>query len=180
MKKERNRNENNFKAKERSQRKRAFFTYTLTLTRPKLSIALELRTKFLDPYRVFSAVDAIRNSKRDCNATPALPLTLLPRASSIMGMTSRIFTIDGKGEVWIHYPWKEAHAEKLRESLQEACNNRSTLDILSCGTLPVLAETIVRLVKEALSQTLTTEKGGSIPSMDYGAGVEVEWVGQAS
>ncbi|MBS7659644.1 MAG: hypothetical protein QXQ94_11560, partial [Candidatus Bathyarchaeia archaeon] len=62
----------------------------------------------------------------DCEVTLVFPLSLLSRASAIIGMTSRIFAVDHEGRVWVHYPFEDTRLVKaLREAFEDTTEDES-------------------------------------------------------
>jgi len=86
----------------------------------RLAVYCIHRANRMDPHEVFAAINAIRNGIEDCTVALAFPLALLPRASPIIGMTSRVFMVDSKGRVWNHYPWQ---GSRLIDVFREAEEN---------------------------------------------------------
>ena len=90
----------------------------------RLAVYCIHRANLMDPHEVFAAINAIRNGIEECTVALAFPLVLLPRASPIIGMTSRVFMVDSKGRVWNHYPWQGSRLIEVFREAEEALLER--------------------------------------------------------
>ncbi|MEM3588169.1 MAG: hypothetical protein QXO71_12725 [Candidatus Jordarchaeaceae archaeon] len=84
------------------------------------------RTADMNPRAIFDLIHSIRSNVEDCEVTLVFPLSLLSRASAIIGMTSRIFAVDHEGRVWVHYPFEDTRLVKaLREAFEDTTEDES-------------------------------------------------------
>jgi len=90
----------------------------------RLAVYCIHRANLMDPHEVFAAINAIRNGIEECTVALAFPLVLLPRASPIIGMTSRVFMVDSEGRVWNHYPWQGSRLIEVFREAEEALLER--------------------------------------------------------
>jgi hypothetical protein len=63
----------------------------------------------IKPHEIFDIVELVRNGVEDCDVALAFPLALLPKAQVLIGLTTRVYTLDDYGRVWIHYPSNNIH-----------------------------------------------------------------------
>jgi|GEM_PF-2698208 len=87
------------------------------------------RSENLDPNTLLDLVsDVQRKLGEDCEVAIAIPLALLDKAADVFGFTPRMFMVDNKFRVWVHYGRHGVTDEIRSNLLSHVATNDMTTD----------------------------------------------------
>jgi hypothetical protein len=78
------------------------------------------RADQIRPNNIMDIVDLIERGVDDCDVALAFPLSLLPKAKILIGLTRKVYLLDDDGRVWVHYPCNDLHKRTSCANLSSA------------------------------------------------------------